>query len=165
MDWILGLLTTCIHHSKLHFTDHDTHKLVSSVYYSLFPGNGFYQSGFFNFPHSGPLVTDARAELPLSWQLTGSPRLAAISHRPPTHLHRLSSNWLNSLTHQPATSRHFTQLNYWRLTAAQLVSSLYNICADETENTASNNPSIIVICGCLATDWMLTQERVYRAVA
>jgi hypothetical protein len=39
---------------------------VSSVYYSLsqpFPGNGFYQRRFFSFPHSGPLVTAAHAEL------------------------------------------------------------------------------------------------------
>jgi hypothetical protein len=25
MDWILHLLTICIHHSELHFTDHLTH--------------------------------------------------------------------------------------------------------------------------------------------
>jgi hypothetical protein len=35
MDWILDLLTTCIHHTELHFTNTDTHRLVSSVSYSL----------------------------------------------------------------------------------------------------------------------------------
>jgi hypothetical protein len=43
-----------------------THRLVSSVYYSLhqpFPDNGFYLGRFFSFSHSGRLVTAARAEL------------------------------------------------------------------------------------------------------
>jgi hypothetical protein len=44
----MDLLTTCIHHSDLYFTDH-WHRPVSSVYYSLhkpFPGNGFQQWRF-----------------------------------------------------------------------------------------------------------------------
>jgi hypothetical protein len=48
-------------------------------------------------------------------------------------------------------------------TAARLVSSLYNLGEDPTENTASNDPSIVVMGGCLATDWIsFPRERVYR---
>jgi hypothetical protein len=44
----------------------DTNILMSSVSYILhkpFPGNGFYRGRFFSFPHSGPLLTAALAEL------------------------------------------------------------------------------------------------------
>jgi hypothetical protein len=47
----------------------DTHRLVSSVCYTLyysFLGNGFYQGKFFSFPCSGPLVTAEHAELLLT---------------------------------------------------------------------------------------------------
>jgi hypothetical protein len=50
----------------------DTHRLVSSVYYSLhspFPGNGFYRGRFFSYTRLGPPVTAARAELFVNWQL------------------------------------------------------------------------------------------------
>jgi hypothetical protein len=64
---------------------------------------------------------------------------------------------LNSLTNQLL---HVTSLNW---TAARLVSSLYNLGADPTENTASNNPSIVVMGGCLAIDWIsFSRELVYR---
>jgi hypothetical protein len=55
-------------------------------------------------------------------------------------------NWqLNPLTHQPATSRHFTQLNSWQLTAGRLMFSLYKLEVDPTVNTTSNNPFIVVM--------------------
>jgi hypothetical protein len=117
MDWILDLLTTCIHRSELHFTDH-WHRLVSSVYHSLhepFPGNGFYRGRFFNFPRSGPLVIAARAELFVSWQINWlGPRLAVISHQPPS---LLFTGWLStelSLTNEllHVTSLHWTADNF-----------------------------------------------------
>jgi hypothetical protein len=40
---------------------------------------------------------------------------------------------------------HFTSLNCWQLTAARLVYMLYNLEAYPTENTASFNPSIVVM--------------------
>jgi hypothetical protein len=49
---------------------------------------------------------------PVNWQLNlVDARLVAIWHQPPTPtLHTLTFNWqLHSLTHQPATSSHFTQ--------------------------------------------------------
>jgi hypothetical protein len=49
------------------------------------------------------------------------------------------------------------------LTAAQLVSPLCNLRADPTEDTTSSNPSIVVMGGCLAIDWIsFLPERVYR---
>jgi hypothetical protein len=40
---------------------------------------------------------------------------------------------------------------------------LYSLGADPTENTASNNPTIVVMGGCLAIDWILfPQEHVYQ---
>jgi hypothetical protein len=46
------------------------------------------------------------------------------------------------------------------------MASLYNLRAGETENTASNNPYIVVMGGSLAINWMLfLRERVYRAFA
>jgi hypothetical protein len=65
-------------------------------------------------------------------------------------------NWqLTFLSHRPAYSRHFTQLNCWQHSAAaRLVSLFYNLGADPTENTASRNPSIVVMDGCLAIDWI-----------
>jgi hypothetical protein len=58
-------------------------------------------------------------------------------------------------------SLHSTEL-LTPLTAAWLVSSLYNLRADPTENTASNKPSVVV-GSCLAIDWIsFLQECVYR---
>jgi hypothetical protein len=43
------------------------------------------------------------------------------------------------------------------------VSSLYNLGTNPTENTSSNNLSIVVMGGCLARDWIsFPWERVYR---
>jgi hypothetical protein len=63
--WI-DLLTTCIHQSELHFTDHwHTQTSVLSLVQSQLAvtGNGFYRGRFFSFPRSGPFFTAARGEL------------------------------------------------------------------------------------------------------
>jgi hypothetical protein len=53
----------------------------------------------------------------------------------------------------------------WSLSAG-VGFSLYSLGAAPTENTASNNPSIVVMDACLAIAWIsFPQERVYRAVA
>jgi hypothetical protein len=84
-----------------------------------------------------------------------SPRLAAISHQIPSLL--FTGFQLNSLASQLL---HVTSQNF---TAARLVSSLYNLETDPTENTASSNPSIVFMGDCLAIDWIsLPRDRVYR---
>jgi hypothetical protein len=71
-----------------------------------------------------------------------------------------------TLSHQPATSRHFTQLNCWQLNAARRVSSICNLVVDPTESTASSNPSIVAVGGCLTIGWTsFPRERVYRTFA
>jgi hypothetical protein len=69
------------------------------------------------------------------------------------------------LSHSPTsyfTSLHSPEL-LTDLTAARLVSSLYNLGADPTENTASNNPSIVVMGSWLAIDWIsFPRERSHR---
>jgi hypothetical protein len=92
----------------------------------------------------------------------------AISHQPPSLLFTgwlSADNWTLFLTNQLLhfTSLHFTQLNCWQLTAAPLVSALYNLGADLTENTASNNPSSVVLGCWLAINWIsFPQELIYR---
>jgi hypothetical protein len=118
MDWILYLLITCIHHSELHQIT-DKPRLVSSVCYSLhwpFPGKDFYQGRFFSFPRSGLLVTAARAEL-----LPTDNSTNCVPEWRPYHTKvldfssladfQLATGNFSSLAHQPATSRHFNQLN------------------------------------------------------
>jgi hypothetical protein len=66
---------------------------------------------------------------------------------------------LNSLTHQP-TALHHT-VNF----PAGLVSSLYSLKVDPTENTASNNYFSVVMIGCVTKDWIsFPRERIYQAV-
>jgi hypothetical protein len=114
-EWIYWPLVYTIRNYTSQITD--TRTLVSSIYHNFncpFPGNGFYRGRFFSFPHSGPLFTASRAEL--------SPTDNSINWVPgwrPFHtiLQVFSSqadSQLNSLTHEPATSRHFTQLNCWQ---------------------------------------------------
>jgi hypothetical protein len=58
-------------------------------------------------------------------------------------------------------SLHSTEL--LTVPSARLVTSLYNLGADPTENTAFNNYSIVAMGGCLATDWIsFPLESVYR---
>jgi hypothetical protein len=66
-DWILYSLTTCIHHSELHFTHH-WHTQTSFLSLLQSPLAVFWQlrltqCRFLSFPHSGPLLTSARTEL------------------------------------------------------------------------------------------------------
>jgi hypothetical protein len=107
----LPLLTTCIHRSELHFTDH--WHTQTSVF-------GLLQS---------PLAVSWKRLLPreilllpafrFSCQLTT--KWVPVWWPLHTTLHRQTYNWqLKSLTHQPATSRHFTQLNCCQLLTLQL---------------------------------------------
>jgi hypothetical protein len=161
MDWILDLLTVCIHHSELHFTVHwHTKTSVLSILQSplAVSWKRFYRGRFFSFPRSGPLITAARAELFSTDNSTNG--FQAGGHFTPTFsssLHRLTFNWqLNSLTHQPATSRDFTQLNCWQLTVARLVSPLHNRGEGGGGAKETPPPTILLLLssGCLATDWI-----------
>jgi hypothetical protein len=59
ISW-MDLMTTCIYHSELNFTDHwHTQQLQSPLANSW---QRLYQWRFFSFPHPVPLVTAARAE-------------------------------------------------------------------------------------------------------
>jgi hypothetical protein len=115
----LGLLTACIHRSELHFTDHwhtQTNVLIllqsplAVSWQRLIPRKILQLPALRCSCHSRP------CRILVNWQRTGS---QAGDHFTPTSyssLHRLIFNWqLNSLTHQPATSSHFTQLNCWEL--------------------------------------------------
>jgi hypothetical protein len=121
MDWILELLTILYttRNYTLQFTD--THRLVYSVYYSLhkpFSGNGFYRGRFFNFPHSGPLVTAASAELvsTANSQLTGPQAgghytsLLVFSSQADFQLGM--DNWTLSLTNQQLHSAELPTTDY-----------------------------------------------------
>jgi hypothetical protein len=117
--WIgeLDLLTTCVHHSEVHFTDHwhtHTHRLVSSVYQSplavswqrLLPKEILHPPALRSSCQSRPRRT------PVNWQLNQlGLRLAAISHQPPSLLLTRwlpTDNWTFSLTNQLL---HVTSLN------------------------------------------------------
>jgi hypothetical protein len=154
----MNLLTTCIHHSELQFinlTHTHTHTNVLSLLYS--PLAVSYQRllrhwKFFSFPCSDPLVTTARAEyLSTDNSTDWDPGLR------PFH---------TNLPHSPTS--YFTSLHLTKLltsTTARLVSSFYNLWADPIENTASNNPSIFVMGGCLAIDFIsILRERVYLSL-
>jgi hypothetical protein len=115
--WIYWPLVYTTRKYTLQLTD--IHGLVSSfitVSTSRFLTTDLTQWRFFTYPRSGPLVTDACAEF-LS---TDNSTNLVPGWRPVfTAFHRLPStdNWqLNFLTHQPATSRLFIQLNSWQLT-------------------------------------------------
>jgi hypothetical protein len=111
--WIYWPLVYTARNYTLQITD--TRRLVSSVYYSLhqlFPGNGFYRGRFFSFLHSDPLVTAACAEL-----LSTDSSSNWVPGWGPFHTNVLvfssqSDFQLNSPTHQPATSRHWTADNF-----------------------------------------------------
>jgi hypothetical protein len=58
-------------------------------------------------------------------------------------------------TTTPQSSKRLT-------TSDRLGSSLYSLVVDPTENTVSSNPSVVVMGGCLAIDWIIffLRERV-----
>jgi hypothetical protein len=114
----MDLLTSCIHHLELHFTDHwHTETSVLSLLQSLLavswqrllPRESLQLPALRSSCHSRPCRTASRL----------GPRLAAISHQPPSLVFTgwlPTGNWqLNPPTHQPATSCLFTQLNCWQL--------------------------------------------------
>jgi hypothetical protein len=67
MDWMNWIYWPLVRTTRNYTSQNtDTHRLVSSFCYSLhqpFPSDDFYRERFFSFPHSGPLVTVARAGL------------------------------------------------------------------------------------------------------
>jgi hypothetical protein len=136
MNWILNLLIDCMHHSELHFTDHwHTHRLLSPISTSRFLATVSTRERFFSFPRSGLLITADREELlSTDTQLTGSQAGGYFTHTSCSSLTRLTFNWtelqLNPPTQQPATSYHFTQLNYWLLRNS--AAPAYNISARTT---------------------------------
>jgi hypothetical protein len=121
--WIYWPLTYTTLNYNLQITD--THRIISSVYYSLhsqFPGNGFYREKFFSFPNSGPLVEAALAELlstdnSTNWFPGWRPfHTSLLFFSSQADFQLTTDNWqLNSRAHKPATSHHFIQLNCWQL--------------------------------------------------
>jgi hypothetical protein len=136
------LLTTCVHHSELQLVT--ALSLTSTIHrspqhlLSLFPACCLQQP----FPSNG------------FWQwrysFPGSRRYC------PANIPKLNS-------HSSTTTFHSTELH-----SAGLGSSLYSLGVDPTENTSSNNPSIVVRGGCLARDGILltclpnvTKQRIF----
>jgi hypothetical protein len=152
LDWWMDLLTTYIHHSELQVI---TAPLVITIHrtpqhlLSLFPACCVFNSRSLatdsnigdSATSSAHIVTLRR--ISRNWTLVICQlNYSAISSQPSlqssTQLPTLS--WqLNSLTHQPATSLHSTELH-----SASLGSSLYILGADPTENAAPKNPSVAV---------------------
>jgi hypothetical protein len=100
-DWLYWPLVYTTRNYTLQITD--AHRLVSSTYYSL----------------HYPLVTAACPEFLSTDNSTNWVPGWRPFHQPPSLLVTgwlSTDNWqLNSLTHQPATSYHFSQLNSWQL--------------------------------------------------
>jgi hypothetical protein len=147
-DWWMDSLTTYTRHSELHFTDH-WHTQTSVLSLLQHPLTISWQRPLkreiLQLPDTGPLVTAAHAEF-LSTDYSSN----WVPGWQPFHTNLLvffsrADFQLNSLNNQPATSLHLTQLNYWQLIVTWLVSSLYKLGAGPTENTASNNTSIVVM--------------------
>jgi hypothetical protein len=164
LNWWMDLLTTCIHHSELHFTDH-WHSQASVL--SLL---------------QSPLAVSWQRLLPR--EILQLPRLRSSCHRCPCRTNSTNSfpSWrpfhtnalvfssqadfqlTTELSH--SSDSYYTSLHSNELLttpAAWLVSSLHNRWADPTENIASSYPSVVVTGGCLAIYWILfRRERVYR---
>jgi hypothetical protein len=105
MEWLLDILTTSIHLSELHFTDHwHIQTTVLSLLQSplAVSWQRLLSRGILQLPAF-------RSSCLMTTQLTVS---QAGGHFTPTFysfFHRLTSNWqLNPLTHQPAILRHLT---------------------------------------------------------
>jgi hypothetical protein len=126
VEWIYWPLVCTTRSYSLQITG--TYRLVTTVYYIIhqpFPGNGFCRGRFFSFLHSGLLVTAARAEFKPTdnsnncfpgWRPFHTNLLVFTSQ---ADSQVITDNWqLNSFTHQPASSRHFTQLNCWQLSTS-----------------------------------------------
>jgi hypothetical protein len=87
--------------------------------------------------HTNLLVFSSQADFQLTWQLN------CLTNQ---LLHVTSLNW---------TADNFRLQLGW--------CPHYSLGVDTTENTASNNPPIVVMDSCLAIDWIsFPRERVYR---
>jgi hypothetical protein len=76
MDWILALLTTCTHHSKLQITTAPAEPFSSLLYVQQpIPSNGFQQWRFFSFLCS------------CCYCLANVPQLNCLTHQPTTSVH------------------------------------------------------------------------------
>jgi hypothetical protein len=124
MDWMLDLLTACIHQSELHFTDH-WHTQTSVLSPLQSPLSVSWQRlltmEILQLPalrsscHSHPCRTL------VNWQLNYLvPRLAAISHQPPS-LHKPTSSW------QLTTDNWTLSLTNQLLHGSGILSFLWNI--------------------------------------
>jgi hypothetical protein len=157
--WILDLLTTCIHHSELLFTVHwHTHTSVLSLLHSPLSVSWrrLRQREILRLPAPMTSCHSRPYRIRVNWQ----PSTNWIAGWRPFHTNFLvyysqdDFQLTIELSHSPTSyfmSLHSAEL-LTDLTAARLVFSLYNLGADPTENTASDNPSIFVMGGCLATE-------------
>jgi hypothetical protein len=141
------------------------HRLVPSVYYSLhqlFSGNRFNTVEIHQFPMLRPssqrparncLSTDSSTNWVPGWQPFHT-NLLIFSSQADFQLNcQLTLSFTNQLL-------NVTSLNW---TAARLISLIYNLRVDPTENTTSNNPSIVVMGGCLAVNWIsFPRECIYQ---
>jgi hypothetical protein len=144
MDWWIDLLTTCIHHSKLHFTDRwhtqtSGHSLLQSplaVFWQQLPQTEILQLPVLRSScHSRPCRTLCEP----TTQLTGPQAGGHSTSTSESSLHRLTFNWqLNILTHQQVTSHNFTQLNCWQLNYLEINwPCLKHFGTNHIENTVS----------------------------
>jgi hypothetical protein len=155
----MDLLTTCIHHSKLHFTDH-WHIQASVLSLLQSPPAVSWQRllprEILSSPHSHPLATAARAEYSSTDNTTNWFPGWRPSH---TNLLIFSSHadfqliWIaTELSHQPATSRHFTQLNCWQI-QMQLGWCPRYITSERTQQK-TRSPAILLLLS-----WRLPSDR------
>jgi hypothetical protein len=123
MDCMLDLVTTCIHHTELHFvfywhTQTSVLGLLQSplaVSWQRYLPRDILQLPVVRFScNSHPCRTHVNRQPSANWVLGWRPfhtNLEVFSSQADFQL-----NWqLNCLIHQPAASRHFTQLNCWTL--------------------------------------------------
>jgi hypothetical protein len=179
--WRMALLTTCIYHSELHFTDHwHIQASVLSLLQSLLAVSWqrFLPRQILQRPALRSLVIAARAELlsndiktnwvpgwwpfhtnqPPSLLFTGwlpTELLSSLTHQAATSriftqlncstlslanqlLHVTSLNWTTELSHQAATSRNFTQLNCWTLS---LTNQLLHVTSLNWTTELSHSPT------------------------
>jgi hypothetical protein len=195
-NWTLSLTNQLLHVTSLNWTPDNSQLSQLPAASRHFTELNSWQlttlwaTSCFTSLHWTELLTIHNSQLPAasrhfselnSWQLTTLWATSCFTslrstELPTTHnslsyqlLHVTSLNWTADNSQLSATScftsLHSTEL-LTNLTAARLLSSLNNLGADPTENTASNNPYIVVMGGCLATDWIsFPRERVYRPLS
>jgi hypothetical protein len=150
MDWWIDLLTACIHHSELHFTDHwHTQTSVLSLLQS-------------------PLAISWQRLLPR--EILQLPALRSscysclcrtlVNFQPSTNWvwGWLSINWTanSAVTHQPATSCHFTQLNCWQLQpTANLLLQTVLLVTSWHGTHRKHRSSVVTLVSIAAETWLL----------